>query len=387
MRWVRFVSDFLIPNSSFLILHFLEGLGIMLHALIMAGGGGTRFWPRSRREKPKQFLQLVGEGTLLQQALQRIEAQVTPARTWVITGASYCAETARQLPSLPAERIIGEPCGRDTAACIGLGAALMLRTDPDATMLVMPADQVIEPVQEFRRAVHVAEQLIGEHPDALVTFGIPPTFAATGYGYIERDAELAQRQGIHIFRVHSFREKPHLQLAEEFLVSGKHYWNSGIFAWRAATILQELQKNEPKLAAAIERIAAAWDTADYDEVLARVYASLDKISIDYAVMEKAKNVLVVQAPFLWDDVGSWLALERRHPQDAHNNTILANHAGVDTHRCVIVGDRDRLITTVGVSELIIIQDGDAILVARRQDEGNIKKLVDELKARGLEIHL
>src|SRR5438034_5008427 len=151
----------------------------MLHAMIMAGGGGTRFWPRSRQQKPKQFLTLVGDRSLLQQALERIEAMVAPTGTWIITGASYCAETARQLPSLPSERIVGEPCGRDTAACIGLGAALAARHDVDAVMLVMPADHVIEPAQEFRRAVLVAEQAVLENPNALVTFGIPPTFAAT----------------------------------------------------------------------------------------------------------------------------------------------------------------------------------------------------------------
>jgi mannose-1-phosphate guanylyltransferase len=359
----------------------------MLHALIMAGGGGTRFWPRSRQEKPKQFLTLVGSSSLLQQALERIEALVPPARTWIITGASYCAETARQLPSLPAERIVGEPCGRDTAACIGLGAALVARDDPDGVMLVMPADHVIEPAQEFRRAAHVAEQMVIEHPSALVTFGIRPTFAAVGYGYIERGPALTLRQGIPIDRVGSFREKPHIELAEEFFQSGKHYWNSGIFVWRAATILSELRNNQPKLADAIARIAAAWGTPEQDDVLAKEYAALDRISIDYAVMEKAADVLMIQAPFLWDDVGSWLALERRHPQDPDDNTVLANHLGIDTHNCVIAGDVDKLITTLGVSDLIIIQDGDAILVANRHDEGSIKKLVEQLKARGLEKYL
>ena len=359
----------------------------MLHAFIMAGGGGTRFWPRSRQLKPKQFLTLVGATTLLQQALERIEAMVPPARTWIITGASYTAETARQLPSLPTERIVGEPCGRDTAACIGLGAALAAHNDPDAVMLVTPADHVIEPAQEFRRAIHAAEQTVLDNPGAIVTFGIQPTFAATGYGYIERGAELAQRQGVPIFRVGSFREKPHVELAEEFLASGKHFWNSGIFVWRAATILAELRRNQPKLAAAVERIAAAWDTPKRDDVLSKEYADLDRISIDYAVMEKATEVLMVQAPFLWDDVGSWLALERRQPQDAHDNTILANHIGIDTHHCVIAGDQGKLIATLGVSDLIIIQDGDAILVAHREEEGNIKKIVEQLKARSQEKYL
>ncbi len=359
----------------------------MLHSLIMAGGGGTRFWPRSRQHKPKQFLTLVGTSSLLQQALERIEALVPPARTWIITGAGYCAETARQLPTLPAERIVGEPCGRDTAACIGLGAALIARDDPDGVMLVMPADHVIEPAQEFRRAAHVAEQIILEHPAALVTFGIRPTFAATGYGYIERGAEMAERQGVPIYCVGSFREKPHVALAEEFLASGRHYWNSGIFVWRAGTILDELRRNQPKLAAAAFRIAAAWGTPRQDEVLAHEYAALDRISIDYAVMEKAAEVLVVQAPFQWDDVGSWLALERRHPQDADHNTVLADHLGIDTHNCVIAGDPGKLIATLGVRDLIIIQDGDAILVANRHDEASVKKLVEQLKARGLEKYL
>jgi mannose-1-phosphate guanylyltransferase len=359
----------------------------MLHALIMAGGGGTRFWPRSRQQKPKQFLKLVGNSTLLQQTLERIESMVPPARTWIITGDSYCAETARQLPTLAPERIVGEPCGRDTAACIGLGAALVMRDDPDGIMIVMPADHVIEPTQEFRRAAQAAEQTVLDHPDSIVTFGIRPTFPATGYGYIERGDKLAERQGIAIHRVATFREKPNVELAAELIASGHYFWNSGIFVWRAATILAELAKNQPKLAEAVTRIAAAWGTRQQKDVLTKEYAKLDRISIDYAVMEKAPHVLMLEAPFVWDDVGSWLALERRHPQDADHNTVLAKHVGLDTHNCVIAGDADKLITTLGVRDLIIIQDGDAILVANRHDEGSIKKLVEQLKSRGLEKYL
>src|SRR5437868_5321690 len=166
----------------------------MLHALVMAGGGGTRFWPRSRQKRPKQFLNLVGDRSLVQQAVNRFEAMVPPERTWVITAAQHVDEVAKHLPALPQGRIIGEPCGRDTAACIGLGAALIAREDPDAVMMVTPADHVIEPAQEFRRAAQVAESMALEHPGALVTFGIPPTFPATGYGYIERGSYLADRQ-------------------------------------------------------------------------------------------------------------------------------------------------------------------------------------------------
>src|SRR5713226_7280841 len=203
--------------------------GPMLHALIMAGGGGTRFWPRSRQKRPKQFLTLAGDRSLLQQAFDRVEAQVAPQGIWIITAKAHRDETAKQLPALPGDRIIGEPCGRDTAACIGLGAALIARQDPSATMLVMPADHVIEPVQEFRRAAHAAEQTIEDHPKALLTFGVVPNFPATGYGYIHRGPEIGERQGVGVYRVNAFREKPTFDVAERFVASGEYYWNSGIF--------------------------------------------------------------------------------------------------------------------------------------------------------------
>jgi mannose-1-phosphate guanylyltransferase len=359
----------------------------MLHALVMAGGGGTRFWPRSRQRRPKQFLTLTSDRSLLQQAYDRIEAQAPPERTWVITGAAYAEETRRQLPTLPAARIVGEPCGRDTAACIGLGAALIGVDDPDAVMLVTPADHVIEPAQEFRRAVHVATQLAEEHPGALITFGIQPTFPATGYGYIHRDREMANRQGITVYRVQAFREKPSTEIAERLVASGEYFWNSGLFVWKAATILEELREQQPKLHAAVRRIAESWTTPAREAVLKREYDALDKISIDFAVMERAKEVLAVHAPFHWDDVGSWLAVERMNPQDAEGNTILAGHAGINTHNCVIVGDVDRLIATIGVHDLLIIQDGDATLIADRRHEGTVKQLVDLLQKKGLEKHL
>ncbi len=359
----------------------------MLHAVIMAGGGGTRFWPRSRQKRPKQFLTLTGEQSLLQQAAERIEAQVSPERCWVITGESYREETARQLPSLQVDRIVGEPCGRDTAACIGLGAALIAKQDPQATMLVMPADHVIEPTQEFRRAIHVAEQMAEEHPSALITFGIAPTFPATGYGYIHRGVQVASRQVVTVFRVQAFREKPSLELAEQFVGSVEFFWNGGIFVWKAATILNALRGRQPVLFAAINRIADAWQTRERDAVLRREYEVLDRISIDYAVMEHAKDVLVVQAPFHWDDVGSWLALERLHPQDADGNTVLANHCGLRTRDCLIAGDDGGLIATVGVDNLLIVREGDVILVADRRDEGSVKQLVELLKKKGLEKYL
>ncbi len=359
----------------------------MLHAIIMAGGGGTRFWPRSRQKRPKQFLTLVGDRTLLQQAVDRVEALTPPEHTWVITAAHHVEEVARQLDTLPADHVVGEPCGRDTAACIALGAALVAHEDPKAILIATPADHVIEPVQEFRRAAHVAAQLADEHPEALITFGITPTFPATGYGYVHRGPELAHRQGVSVSRALAFHEKPQADVAERFLVSGSYYWNSGIFVWRAGAVLGELRRQQPRLYTAVQRIAEAWPTADRQEVFRREYEALGRISIDKAVMEHAHEVLVVQAPFRWDDVGSWLAVERMHPQDADGNTILAAHCGLSTKNCIVVADSGHLIATAGIADLLIVQDGDATLVADRRDEGAVKLLVELLKQQGLEKYL
>jgi mannose-1-phosphate guanylyltransferase len=356
----------------------------MLHAVIMAGGGGLRFWPRSRQRRPKQFLDLAGPRTLLQQAHDRLEALVNAENLWVVTGRGYLAETAQQLPDVGASRIVGEPTGRDTAPCIGLASAIIARRDPEGIMVVTPADHVIEPVQEFRRAVQGAVRLAEEHLDALITFGITPTFPATGYGYIFRGEPLAGRLGLAVFEVSAFREKPDAKTAEEFLATGAYLWNSGIFIWRAATLLEELRRNRPELHAAVTRLAATYGTPDWQAALEREYPTLEKISIDYAVMEKARRVLVVQAPYVWDDVGSWLALERMHPQDAAGNTVLARHVGVETKHCIIVAAQNHLIATVNVDDLIIIQDGDVTLVAHRDAEAELKQLVSQLGMKGLE---
>jgi mannose-1-phosphate guanylyltransferase len=360
----------------------------MLHAMIMAGGGGTRFWPRSRQARPKQFLAVAGERTLLQQAFDRLEACALPAaRSWVLTGQAYLDETRNQLPGLLADHAVGEPTGRDTAACIGLGAALIAREDPDATILVTPADHIIEPAGEFRRAVHVAEQMANEHPGAIVTFGIQPTFPSTGYGYIHRGPQVAKRQGVAVYRVAAFKEKPLQPVAEQFVASGEYYWNSGIFVWRAATILGALREHRPQLHAAVCRIADAWGTPQRLDVLQREYPVIEKISIDFAVMERHPDVLVVEAPYRWDDVGSWLAVERLHPQDAGGNTVLGSHLGVQTRNCVVVGDPDRLIATIGVEDLLIIQDGDCTLVAHRSQESAVKQIVEKLREQRREKHL
>jgi mannose-1-phosphate guanylyltransferase len=359
----------------------------MLHAMIMAGGGGTRFWPRSRQVRPKQFLTFSGDRTLLQGTVDRIAAQVPAERTWVLTSEQHRSEAAQQLAGeVPESQVIGEPMGRDTAACIGLGAALIARTDPDATIIVMPADHLIEPAQEFRRAVHAAEQFSTDFPEQLLTFGIAPTYPSTGYGYIHRSENAGTRQGVPISRAIAFKEKPGESDAEQFVASGDYFWNSGIFVWKPAAILGELEQRKPELHAAVKRIAAAWGKADFLEVFRREYERAEKISIDYAVMQDAARsgkVLVMHAPYQWDDVGSWLALERHNPQDAQGNTVQGLHSGVETSHCVIVSDPEHLVATLGIQDLVIIQSGNSTLVTTRKGEARVKELVDRIKSQGL----
>jgi mannose-1-phosphate guanylyltransferase len=354
----------------------------MFHAMIMAGGGGTRFWPRSRNARPKQFLSFSGDRTLLQSTADRIAAVIPPERTWVITGAAYTQESAEQLPEVPKSHIVGEPCRRDTAPAVGLGAALIARTDPDATMIVMPADHLIEPVREFHRAILAAEQFANEFPDALFTFGIPPTFPSTGYGYIHRGEPAGERNGIKLSRVQEFREKPNAEVAKQFVESGLYEWNSGIFVWKTRTILSQLQANRPDIHDACVRIADGWDKPNREEIFRKEFETIKGTSIDYAVMEKAPVRMVLRAPYKWDDVGSWLALERHNPQDAAGNTVQGQHIAIDSKGCVVSAQPGHVIATIGVSDLVIIQTPDATLVVRKEDEGRVKEIVDRLKKEG-----
>ncbi len=359
----------------------------MLSAMIMAGGGGTRFWPRSRAARPKQFLTFQGERTLLQEAFDRLAPRIPPERIWVLTAAAHRDEAAHQLPEVPNSQIVGEPIGRDTAACVALGAALIQRQDANATVVVTPADHLIEPARLFQNTLLAAEQYLTEYPQALLTFGIPPTFPSTGYGYIHRGEALGRRQGIDGFRVQRFEEKPPAERAERFLQSGEYDWNSGIFVWRAETVLAEFRRHKPAIAERVARIADAWQRPEQSEVFTREYDSIEKISVDFAILEHAAEVLTLRAPYQWDDVGSWLALERRNPQDAAGNTIQGLHVGFDTQGCVIASDAQHLIATLGVRDLLIIQSGNATLVARRDDEAAVKKIVDALKSQRLEDYL
>ncbi|MDA1014764.1 MAG: mannose-1-phosphate guanylyltransferase [Planctomycetota bacterium] len=360
----------------------------MLHAVIMAGGSGTRFWPQSRKTLPKQLLPLTGSQTMIQQTVARCDGWIPPERTWIVTNRTQVEETRIQMPRLPPANALVEPCGRNTAPCVGLAAIHALHQDPDAVMFVMPADHVIQPIEVFQRAARHAVSIVSSLPDAFVLFGIPPTFPATGYGYIERGEELALGDDSVTpggFHVQSFREKPNNEVAQGYLDSGNYYWNCGIFCWRAAAILSALQQFEPEMHAHLMRLSEALGTELWQPTLESEFPKMKSISIDYAVLERADHVAVVEAPFDWDDVGSWPALPRLTGVDRDGNTIDGLFSGVDTRGCIIRStEADHLVATLGMEDCIIVHTKDATLIARKDQADEIRKLVAKIEADGRE---
>jgi mannose-1-phosphate guanylyltransferase len=356
----------------------------MLHAVIMAGGSGTRFWPASRTSHPKQFLSLFGDQTLLQATVRRIADWIPAERTLIVTNQAHAAETIRELPALPTSNIIREPCGRNTGPCIGLAAMLIAQRDPNSVMLVVPADHRIERADWFREAVERAVAVV-EREQALLLFGIRPSYPSVSFGYLERGAALpASREGA--FRVASFREKPDRAKAEEFVATGRFFWNSGIFVWKAATILEALRQFEPGIFDGLSRLRPHIGREGWDHALAAEFPGIKAISIDYGVLEHADNVMMIEASFDWDDVGSWQALGRQSQQTAGGDSNRAQglFCGIDSQGCIVRTTNDHLVATIGMSDCIIVHTPDATLVARKDDEESIRRLVQTLRERGYE---
>ncbi len=370
----------------------------MLHAVIMAGGSGTRFWPQSRRQLPKQFLKFVGDRTLIQDTAGRCAPIVPVDRTWVVTNAAHAVETARQLPDVPSSQILVEPCPRNTAPCIGLAAIQLLAVDPDATMLVMPADHVIQPAAMFQRAIAEANALVARESCTLVLFGVEPTRPATSFGYIRR-GERVHLEGCSetnspdvtldapAYRVLSFHEKPNQLTAARYVASSEYYWNCGIFVWRAKAILDALSEFSPDISQRLKRLQSGLGSPNWPQLLEAEFPQMPSISIDYAVLEKTAHVAVLEAPFDWDDVGSWHALPRLKATDREGNTVDGLVCGVDSSGCIIRTTEDHLVATIGVKDLIIVHTPTATLVADKRDEGSIKQLIEELERRGLQSFL
>jgi mannose-1-phosphate guanylyltransferase len=358
----------------------------------MAGGAGTRFWPASRAAQPKQLLDLAGGETMIQATVSRLGNLVPPERTLVVTNNRLVDPITEQLPQLPTEAVIGEPCKRDTAPCVGLAAGWVRHRDPDATMVVMPADHVIRPDGIFREAISYAARLVQEQPGRLITFGIKPTYPAESFGYIERGASLDTQQDASqsvysTFQVRRFREKPSAEVAQEYLDAGNFYWNSGIFVWKADAILAELAAHEPEMFAHLETISRALGAADFPQVLDQEFHAIQGKSIDYAVMERAADVAVIEAPFEWDDVGSWQALSRLGDTDQDGNTVIGRHLGLNTSGTIVRATDEHLVVTLGLTDCIVVHTPDATLVANKHDEESIRQVVQRLEEMGWDQYL
>lgn len=347
-------------------------------ALILAGGSGTRFWPLSRNAKPKQLLNLFGEATLLNQTISRLEGLIPKENILILTNALQEQAVREVASDLPAENIFAEPAKRDTAPAVALGVGLIAARNPDATIIVLPSDQLIQDTSTYQSIMRDAMS-VAAHNHALVTIGIKPTWACPAYGYIER-GDKAQTDGPKTthqpYEVSCFREKPDPELAEKFLAQGNFAWNAGMFIWSAKTVINELTEHTPELAEFIAQIAEA---SDIKEFVDGRFPNLTPISIDYALMEKASRVLNIEASFDWDDVGSWISVAKYLDAQGDNNKTNTDLAEIDSENNIVFNARpESKVALLGVDDLIVVQTDDALLIANRHQADAIKNLGAQL---------
>jgi mannose-1-phosphate guanylyltransferase len=358
-----------------------------LVAVIMAGGKGERFWPRSRGLHSKQLLPITGRRTMIQETVKRISPLISSDNIFVVAGQELSKRIKEQLPELKRENLILEPFGRNTAAAIGLAAIAIKKINKEAIMVVLAADHLVREKGKFLRSILTAAHVAKE--GKLVTLGITPTRPETGYGYIETGKRINAQgtsEDSEIYTVKRFVEKPDEARAKKYLQSGKYLWNSGMFIWKVKSILQSIKEHIPRLYQGLEEISAARGDSRRKEVTLKVYKELENISVDYGIMEKSKNVFVVKADFHWDDVGSWLSMERIHKKDKDGNVIQGKFVGIDTSRCILIGKK-QLIAAVGISDLIVVSTPEAVLICPRERAQDVKKLVSKLADDGLKKYL
>lgn len=353
-----------------------------IYAVIMAGGTGTRFWPYSRKAQPKQFLNVFGQETLIQATISRLYGLVPPEQCYIVTNAAYVTQTQDQLPALPPENILAEPMSRNTAPCIAFAAAEILKRDPDATMIVLPADHLIHNVRLFHEVLKTAIEKAQE-PGAIVTIGIEPTHPETGYGYIQFDKSEyeADQDGLVACSVKAFAEKPDAETAKDFLDSGEFLWNSGMFIWRADVIMQEIETHMPDLADAFDEIRKSPVTTTAQ--IEKAFTQSPKISIDYGVMEKAQKVYVVPGAFGWNDVGDWRAVFDLSPKDANGNSARGRVLTEDASRNLVFAG-DKLVALVGVHDTVVVNTPDAILVCHKETTQQVKTIVEYMQAHQMD---
>jgi len=358
-----------------------------LYAVIMAGGIGSRLWPRSRVATPKQFLDLLGRRTMLQETVARIRPLIPVERVMVVVGEEHAATVREQVPDLPVENILVEPGPRGTAPCIGLAALALKLRDPEATMAAFPADHRIADADGFRQAIAAADQVARD--GYLVTLGITPAYPHTGYGYIQRGAPLQQAAGLPAFQVQRFTEKPDPETARGFVDTRGYYWNGGIFVWQVATILAEMEVHLPELAAELNAIAASWDTPRQPEALAEAWARVPRTTIDYGIMEKAARIAVIPVDIGWDDVGNWATLSRLLPADEEANVLRGDGRPLllDTKESYIYSSAGRLVTAIGLEGFVVVDTPDALLICPKDRAEAVRDLVERLKEDDLTEYL
>jgi mannose-1-phosphate guanylyltransferase len=343
----------------------------------MAGGVGSRFWPRSTRTNPKQLLKIFGENTMIQDTVSRLKGLVSNENIFIITNKLQSMKIKEQLPQLPEENVVAEPFGKNTAPCIGLASVLIKRRDPDSVMVILPADHLIKDDEEFRNTIISAADF-ANRSGGLVTFGIMPDRPETGYGYIQFKEELVED---NVHEVNTFAEKPNLDTAKRFVSSGDFLWNSGMFIWRTDVILKAISDFMPELYRGLLQIEQACDTDAYEETLSTVYGRLTKISIDYGIMEKANNVFVIPCDFGWSDVGGWETVYQLSPKDEFGNVASGDVYLYDTKNSYVYSERD-FTAVIGIEDAIIINNNNTLLVCKRENSQDVKQVVDYLKMNG-----
>jgi len=349
-----------------------------VYAVIMAGGSGTRFWPLSRRRRPKQLLELYGRGSLLEQTVERIRSLIPLERIYVFTSDAVREEVVQRLPGVAADQIVAEPASRNTAPTIGLAAHEILRRDPKGIMVVLPSDHVVGKPAEFHQVLHTACEFAAVEGRS-VLIGLKPTRAETGYGYIRLGPLSARMGGQQLYEVRQFTEKPSATTAKLYLDSGEHLWNGGMFVWQASTLLRHLATCKPEMAHGLDEIAAGGGA--HSAALKKLYPKLEKVSIDYAVVEKIAGVFAIAADIGWSDVGSWAEAYELNTKDDAGNVTPDGSLCLNSSRNLIRVDGKQVVT-VGVNDLVIVDTGDALLVCRRDRSQEVGKAVQELELRG-----
>lgn len=344
----------------------------MLCALIMAGGKGTRFWPLSTEEKPKQFLNLIGDNTMIQMTVDRIKPIIPLERIFVSTGEMYVDLVKEQLPELPERNIIVEPQGRNTAPCIALSAFVINRYYNDATMVVLPSDHLIKDENEFRKVVTSADEFVKGNYESIITLGMEPSRAETGYGYIRCSDEAVKVNKHKVVKVDAFVEKPNKEKAEIYLAEGNYLWNGGMFLWNVNNILNQMKKYSPNTYNALEVIETI-EEEKLQEIINENYKNTEAISIDYAVLEKSSDIHVIPSNFGWDDVGSWEALDRYRDKDEDGNVLVGDTKTVDGENNLVISSSQRVVVE-GLSDIYVIEHDGKILVGRKSNVANVKEL-------------